>query len=220
VAVLARFAPDAVVRERRGAVPLDVWDSPDPQVVHAYLNDTSHNHDAAGLQWATGQQQIASWAAARFAQQPCAVAGPHRTAGDTVRWTYQEFSDPYQRTPGVGPLEGTAEAVVRGGRITVLTLVFSPESAARRWREMVFSAEQSRARHHAAPSSPFGGGAIGQRHGPRPTGPTAPETSPVAWPLTLGGLAVLASVVAVLRRHRVPQYERSGGPAQGSNWSA
>ena len=37
-AVLALFAPDAVVRERWGAVPPDVWDTRDPQVVRAYLD--------------------------------------------------------------------------------------------------------------------------------------------------------------------------------------
>ena len=56
-AVLARFAPDAVVRERRGAVPAAVWDTRDPQVVRAYLDGTARrrsDYDTAGLVWVTG----------------------------------------------------------------------------------------------------------------------------------------------------------------------
>ena len=135
-AVLALFAPDAVVRERRGAVPAAVWDTRDPQVVRAYLEGAHAGHgeeryDIGGLAWALGHRQLAAWAAARFAQHHRFAAGPYRAAGDAVGWPYREFVDPYQRAPGVGPAEGDAEAVVRGGRITRLTLVQSPASVQR-----------------------------------------------------------------------------------------
>ena len=115
-AVLALFAPDAVVRERAGAVPAAVWDTHDPQVVRAYLEGASSHDDAHGLVWVTGHAETAAWAAGRLAQHPRLAADPYRAAGDTVGWSYREFADPYQLVPGVGPAEGEAEAVVRGGR--------------------------------------------------------------------------------------------------------
>ena len=90
-AVLAFFAPDAVVRQRRGEVPPDVWDSRDPQVVRAYLAEDPY--DPGGLEWASGRQAIASWAAAHFRQQHHYVVGQPRTAGGIVGWPYQQFSD-------------------------------------------------------------------------------------------------------------------------------
>ena len=134
--MLALFAPDAVVRERPGAVPPAVWDTRDPQVVRAYLEGASSSHDdAPGLVWVTGRPEIAAWAAVRFAQHHRFAAGPYRAAGDTVGWSYREFVDPFQLLPGVSPAEGDAEAVVRGGRIAVLSLVQSPASVRRQWGE-------------------------------------------------------------------------------------
>jgi hypothetical protein len=85
-AVLACFAPDAVVRERQRHVPPDVWDTHDPQVVRTYLDDAhgGDTYDPGGLAWAMGPQQIAAWAAARFARHPRVAADPPRVAGDTV----------------------------------------------------------------------------------------------------------------------------------------
>jgi len=131
-AVLALLAPDAVVRERRSVVPPHVWDTRDSAVVRAYLEAVNDGDaDAGGLVWMTGRQEIAAWAAARFPQRHRYAAGPRRAAGGTVRWPYREFVDPFQRTPGISPAEGDAEAVVRGGRIAVLSLVQSPASVRR-----------------------------------------------------------------------------------------
>ena len=66
-AVLALFAPDAVVRGRARAVPAAVWDTRDPQVVRAYL-DGAHEglgYDTGDLVWMTGHQEIATWAPSR-----------------------------------------------------------------------------------------------------------------------------------------------------------
>ena len=62
-AVLALFAPDAMVRERWGAVPADVWDTRDPRVARAYLEDShdGDHYDTHGFVWATGRPQIAAW---------------------------------------------------------------------------------------------------------------------------------------------------------------
>ena len=135
-AVLALFAPDAVVRERAEEVPPAVWDTRDPQVVRACQDDASSSHDdAPSLVWVTGRAGIAAWAARRFARHSRFAADPPRAAGDTVGWSYREFVDPFQVTPGFSPAEGDAEAVARGGRIAVLSLVQSPASVRRRWDE-------------------------------------------------------------------------------------
>jgi hypothetical protein len=133
-AVLALFAPDAVVRERRSEVPPHVWDARDPQVVRAYLDGSNYgdSFDAGGLTWAMGHRQIAAWAAARFARNHRFAVGPYGAAGDTVGWSHREFIDPFQLAPGIGPTDGDAEAAVRGGRITVLSLIHSPASVQRR----------------------------------------------------------------------------------------
>jgi len=182
-AVLARFAPDAEVRERRGAVPPAVWNSRDPQTLQAYL-DGSHGDltDPQVLTWALGQREIAAWAAARFAQHHRCAAGPYRAAGDTARWPYQEFIAPSPFLPGVGPLEGEAEAVVRGGRIITLTLVVSPESVQRRHGEVQASAARVAATRYAAP---LGAGSSGPPSGP-PYGRAPSEPESAAWPLALG----------------------------------
>lgn len=206
-AVLAFFAPDAVVRERRGDVPPDVWDTHDPQVVRKYLHD-SHDgagdlYDPGGLVWASGPQAIAVWAAERFAANHRAAAGRYRAAGGAVGWRYQQFSDPSQRVPGVGPLEGTAEAVVRGGRITLLTLVLSPASVARQWSEVASYTGQVLATRRPSPFAPFESASSVQPRGLLHDGPAAPEPTTLAWPLALDGLALLASITAGRRRRRV-----------------
>ena len=185
-AVLALFAPDAVVRERRGPVPPHVWDARDPAVVRAYLDEVSHSGDDPGrLVWVTGHPEIAAWAAARFAERHRYAPDPPRGAGETVRWAYREFVDPFQGTPGISPAEGDAEAVVRGGRIAVLSHVQTPASVRRQWDEVNAAARARRPR--PAPPDPAR---------PRPAEPDAP-----AWPLALGGLAGVA-VLALARRHR------------------
>ena len=174
-----------------------MWDTRDPQVVRAYL-DGAHDgddYDTGGLVWVTGHQQIAAWAAARFAQHHRFAVGPHRAAGDTVGWPYREFVDPFQRVPGVGPTEGDAEAVVRGGRITVLTLVQSPASVQRQRGEVGAAVARAVATHRAAP---LGDGPRRPLSGP----PRAPAAEPTgaAWPLALGGPRPPAAGTAALRR--------------------
>jgi hypothetical protein len=41
-------------------------------------------YDTDGFAWAMGRQQIAAWAAVRFAQHQHLAADPPRAAGDTV----------------------------------------------------------------------------------------------------------------------------------------
>jgi hypothetical protein len=214
-AVLACFAPDAVVRERRGEVPPAVWDTRDPRVVRDFLED-SHDGDAydtGGLSWAMGHRQIAVWAAARFAQHHRFESARRRVASDPVGWRYREFVDPFQRLPGVGPIEGIAEAVVRGGRITRLTLVQSPASVQRQRAEVAATFDRAMATQQ---SSPLPDGPSVRPRGSRSEGPAA-EPTDSAWPLALSALAVLALATAALRRRRAPRGEWDGEIA---GWSA
>jgi len=197
-AVLALLAPDAVVRERHGEVPAAVWDARDPQVVRAYL-DGAHDGDSYatnGFVWATGPQPLAAWVAARFARDHRVVPDSLRVTGDTVAWRYQELLDPLQVPLGLAPLEGDAEAVVRGGRITVISLVVAPEALQRLQNEANTAAVRAAARARAAPS----GDAVG---GPaRPPRGAAAEPPGATWPLALGGLALAGGVTVALRRRR------------------
>ena len=202
-AVLALFAPDAVVRVRRGAVPPEVWDSRDPQVVRAYQDgaDAGANYDAGGFVWATGRSQIAAWAAAHFKEHHRFAAGPPRAAGGTVGWPYRAFVDPYQLLPGVGPTEGDAEAVVRGGRIATLTLVESSASVRRRGGEADAGFARAMATRRAAPYWDEPAGVSVPPGGPRGAARAA-EPTPVGWPLALGGLGLLAAGAAAQRPRR------------------
>ena len=199
-AVRALFAPDAVVRERWGPVPPEVWETREPQVVRAYL-EGSHdgdNYDTGGFAWVTGRPAIAAWAAARFAQHHRFRAGPYRGAGDKVSWPYQEFVDPFQRTPGASPLDGDAEALVRDGLIAVLSLVQAPASVRRQRDEAATAFDRAMATQRASPLQGERGGAPLQP----PRGPAAPTG--VAWPLGLAGLALLSAATVMLRRRRRP----------------
>jgi MYXO-CTERM domain-containing protein len=196
--VLACFAPDAIVRERWGTVPPEVWDSHDAQVVRKYLEDShgGDTYDTGGLTWASGQEEIAAWAAARLAQLDRFVVVGYRATGDTVTWQYQEFVDPFQRMPGIGPTEGTAEAVVHDGAIAVLTLVRSSASVRRQRAEAAASFDRAMATRGADTVRDGPGGRL---RSPRSSGTTA-EPTWAAWPLALGGLALLGALVSVRRR--------------------
>jgi hypothetical protein len=181
-------------------VPAAVWDTRDPLVVRDYL-DASNDGAAAdthGLTWVTGRQEIAAWAAVAFAHRHRFAAGPSRAAGDTVGWPYRAFADPFQLLPGVGPTEGDAEAVVRGGRITRLSFVLSPASVQRRRGEIANAAAARAAAQR--PGSPLEAGPDVRPR--RPQGRSA-EPAGAVWPLALGGLALLASITAGRRRRRV-----------------
>ena len=113
-------------------------------------------------------------------------------------WRYQEVIDPLQIALGIGPLEGSAEAVVRDGRIAVLTLVVSPEAWRRLQGETGAAVVRAAATRRAAPP------------GTRPSAPpreprdTAAESTGAAWPLALGGLALLGACTVAWRRRQHP----------------
>ena len=197
--MLAGFAPDAVVRERHGEVPAAVWDTRNPQVARSYL-DGVHDGDGYatnGFSWTTGHQQLAAWVAARFARNHRLVPDSLRVTGDAVAWRYQERVDPLQVALGVVPLEGDAAAVVRGGRITVLSLVVAPEAVQRLQSEAHAAAVRAAARRRAAASGDAAGGPL------RPLRAAAAEPPGATWPVALGGLALVGGVTMAVRRRRL-----------------
>jgi LPXTG-motif cell wall-anchored protein len=114
-----------------------------------------------------------------------------------VGWPYRAFLDPFQGTPGFSPTEGSAEAVVRDGRITRLTLVESPTSVQRQRSESDAALARFVATARASlledgPRLPLSG----------PPRAAAAEPTGTAWPLALGGLALLAGGTVALRRRR------------------
>ena len=189
-------APERSRTTASGAVPPEVWDTREPQVVRAYRKGShdGDNYDVDSFVWVTGHAEIAAWAAGSFARHHRLVADPYRAAGDTVGWSYRAFADPYQLMPGIGPAEGDAEAVVRGGRIAVLSLVQTPESVLRRWDEAHVVAARVMATQRAAPA---GDGPSTRQREPRDA---VSEPTDATWPLALGGLALLAALLE--RWHR------------------
>ena len=168
-------------------------------------------YDPSGLVWVTGQQQIAAWAAARFAQHHRFAVGPHRAAGDTVGWPYREFVDPFQLAPGVGPARGR-----RGGGGArrpdhAAQLVLSPASVQRQRGEVDAAFARAVATRRAAP---LGDGPSVPLSGPPRAGPPA-EPAAVGWPLALGGLALLGAIVVARRRRRRPWGGLAGASAGG-----
>ena len=113
-----------------------------------------------------------------------------------VGWPYRQFVDPFQLAPGVGPADGDAEAVVRGGRIAVLSLVQAPASVRQQGSE-VAAAVRAAATQRAAVA-----GGIGPDAHPRRPLRGAADPADAAWPLALGGLALLAAGTAARRRRR------------------
>ena len=167
-------------------------------MVRAYLDGApdGDNYATDGFFWVTGPQQLAAWVAARFARDHRIVPDSFRVTGDTVAWRYQELLDAVQVALGIAPLEGDAEAVVHGGRITVLSLVVAPETLQRLQSEAKVAVIRAAAQRRASPSGAASGGPA------RPPRGAAAEPPDATWPLTLGGLALVGGVTMAVRRRR------------------
>jgi len=129
-AVLAYFGSEAVVRRRSGEVPEAVWDAQDLQdqwVVEAFLDASP----GAGFGWVRGSVSIRAWARDLFRLGHRTEASDYRAEGATATWRYRDFDGPPQSLHGLGPVEGTAQAEMRAGRIVRLTRVDDPASVAR-----------------------------------------------------------------------------------------
>jgi len=194
-AAMAHVAPGAVIRYRGAGVSDARWDA----TRRGPPEEGGHGEDTSGVDWVAGTEAIRTHLWAEFAWNPHVETANHRATADGVAWTYRLRQDPEQRLPGVGPIEGRAEAVVHAGRITHLSFAHDPASVARRNAAVAVVLR----RRVTAPNPPASGGA-------RPNSPSrgsrdgaAEDPSPVAWPLALSGLALLAAGAAAVRRRRL-----------------
>jgi hypothetical protein len=201
--VAAYFAPGATIRQMGVRFAVAAADGSDPPVVEdvygAGPRSLAAAQDGGGwpgddVLWAAGPPRIRTWLPWLFAAGHRVEASAYRAAGDTVTWRYRAFADPYQRFAGVGPAEGTAALVVRGGRIFELTVASDGYTVARRARQ--FNAEMSARIAARAAAPPDGSAAPGRGGGagPRPAG--APDAR------LLLGLAAAAGVGLLVRARR------------------
>ena len=208
-AVLAFFAPDAVVQQPAASagidgggshatvrdvygVAFDAWDDP-PAERHGMV------------EWAADPTARRAWVQRLLRRNHRVAATDYRARGERVRWTFRAFADPYQTLPGVGPTDGTAQAVVRAGHIA--TLVTAPEPASVRQREeAVLAADaagtaRSVARATQAASAAPPPERPATQRPDRPAGRVAAGAEDATWPLLLVGLGVGASFLVIRRRH-------------------
>jgi len=185
------FARDAQIRQRDARV---VQHGANVDVSDVYGSALSYEGDPPRVEgdevvWATGGDEIRTW----FAGLPPLPPGQpvetanHRVTGTTVAWDYRvPVPSSVQRViPGLQPFSGTAEAEVTGGRISRLTLLSTPGTAAQR--------EQARARALAAA---FPGTEWGTAPNARNTVPRTPDTQARTIPSTGPGLLALTGLAA------------------------
>jgi hypothetical protein len=184
-AVLACFAPDAVVRHRDAMVPEAAWASEEAMRQYLYAEEGWHY----GLVWARGAADVADVTERAFAAHAHTDTSAYRTAGETVTWRYVLHEDPFHQFPGVGPVTGVAEAVVRGRQIVQISTVHDADSVQRRHAALLAHLGVAPTTAAARPLQ-----ARRTQDGVEPT--------PLAWPLTFGGLAAAGSLLAAWRRRR------------------
>jgi ketosteroid isomerase-like protein len=192
-AALACFAPDAVIEYRAAGPPDAVWEA------------AGHGEDTSGRALIPGTEAIRAHLRAQFRWQGHVETWTYRATGDVVTWSYRQREAPEQHLPGLRPVEGTAAASVRAGRITRLSLVHDPASVAARATAVAALAPR-RVVHPDAPGT--GGVALGRSAaGPAPGGAArpAPGASDAAWPLGLAGFGAGAALLAGRRRRRTHQ---------------
>jgi ketosteroid isomerase-like protein len=77
-----------------------------------------------------GKEQIRNWLQSEISEGIYMEAGEWQAEGERVMWTGR-ISLAAWREQGIAPLEGHAEAIVRGGQIVSFMYAVSPESLAR-----------------------------------------------------------------------------------------
>ena len=200
-AVLALFAPDAVVRERRGAVPAAVWDTRDPQVVRAYLGAADRRRRLRHRRPRLGERPPGGSRRGRGPPSRGATASRRaRTAPPGTRWAGRT------RSSSTPTSARRASARPRATRRRWCAAAGSRGSASSSRPRPCSGSGASCGRAGARAvatrrAAPLGDGpSIPPRRPPR-GGPAADPTDAV-WPLALGGLALLGVVTMTLRRRR------------------
>jgi hypothetical protein len=210
-AVLECFAPDAVVRRRGTSVPDEVWDTQDERVVREFLAEEGWRLE---LSWTRGTGEIRTLMATQFRQNQRLETFNFRSSGSTVTWDYREHQALLQGLPGIGPIEGVAEAEVQAGRILRLTQVDDPASVAR-WRAAVDAIARRRAERAPPPARlPAGDQSLPPEGVPGNTAAAVrlgPDESVV--PRALVGLGAVTFLLAIVMRPR--RSSRGTMPAAG-----
>jgi hypothetical protein len=221
--VLAFFAPDAIVRQDGAAVPDTVWNAQDEVTVSEYRD--SALGWGSDLAWARGTVAIRALLADTFRDHPQIEAFDFQASGETVTWRYRLRQEPFQRVPGVGPVEGTADAVVHAGQITRLSTVHDPRSLARRNAALDAALLAWRRRQPALRPAASAASAAGPTTAASPvtetpagvqgsSGPAGPADIPL--PLLFVAMGVASYGVAALRRRRS---RRDAAPAPSATAS-
>jgi len=198
-AVLARFGPDAVVRRRSEEVPEAVWDAQEQWIVDSFVDASP----GAGFAWVRGSASIRAWARDLFRLGHRTEAAEYRAEGATATWRYRDFDGPPQALHGLGPVEGTAQAEIRAGRIVRLTRVDDPASVARQ-RAATAPILAAQAAHREAHATQ--GTEARRTHGSRAGHPTGPAE--LGWTLGAAALGGAALPLAWLRLRARPNRRR------------
>ena len=180
-------------RRRSGDVPEAVWDAQDQRdqwVVDAFLEASP----GAGFSWIRGSASLRAWARDLFRLGHRTEASNYRAEGATATWRYRDFDGPPQALHGLGPVEGTARAEVREGRIVRLTRVDDPASVARQ-RAAAGPILAAHAARREGAATPGQGQEVPVLHAQERT---TPSTGPGL--IALAGLAATACLAAFARR--------------------
>jgi hypothetical protein len=206
--VLAFFAPAAVVRQpaasagvgngERHVTVADVYGL----AVDPWNGAPTETTEMVVL--AADPAQVRSWVRLLFERRHRVEATGYRASGETVSWDFRAYADPYQTVRGVGPTEGTAEAVVRAGHITTLTTASTPESVRRREAAMAAALVAGTSRS-VAQATQTAAALLRQDRATEwrretPGGADGNGAHDVMWPLALAGLGAATSLLVGFRR--------------------
>jgi hypothetical protein len=226
-ATVALFAPEATIRQTRTRFVVSPTDGgPEPPLAEdAYGAGQRSLADAQAWErepggvgtdvlWATGTRRIRAWLPWFVAAGHRVEASAHRAEGDTVTWRHRAFADPYQGFAGVEPAEGTAEVVVRAGRIASFVFASEEETVARRARQFA-TAVGARIAAVPPPPRPADQGAPGPAV--RATGHPSPDPPDPRLPLSLVAAALAGLAVGRHRRARSPGRPTAIGSGGGAS---
>jgi hypothetical protein len=221
-AVVAHFAPDAVVRQSTGVTVtvsyyasgmdgfVDLRDVFGARLT-ASPSQAPFAVEGGAAVW-RGQTGVREWARLLFTLRHRAEVTGYATADGRVTWRYRAHVDPYQTIPGVPRAEGTAAATVRGGWITELSLSMPADRVAQ--REAALNAAAAAAVRRAGAVSGASASRSRFAGSPAPV-PTPPDTTDASAPLTVAALGAAASAFSIVcsrtRQRAGPKRPLDGG---------
>ena len=198
-AALACFAPDAVITCGEAGLRVAVWEAAREATTHG---DGGHGEDTEGVYAIPGTAAIQAHLRAQVVWQGHVEAWDYRAAGSGVTWSYRRSEAAEPHVPGIRPVEGTAEASVRAGRIMRLRLAHDPGSVAARATAVAATAPRRATNPDASSTGSPASGPTGDGHPPESAAEAGAAASDGSWPLGLAGRGASAALLAGRRRHR------------------